>query len=578
MPRARRRALAGRVERAGEPAARRRRWPPTSDLDRGMRAAPPLVGLEVRERRDLAADQQLAADARARRRAPVLGARDGLAPPRTSSDRRRVRRRQSRRPPDRRRGPRSALRRAARARPPCRCARRGPARAGSPAPRSGGPPGRAARPRRAPRRAPARAPRRPSTATAAATASGTRPPSAAASAAAASAAAAARPVRRAGRRRARTGRGGAGGGGPCRATPPPSSERHLLAQRRQPLVADPRDLAELLDRAEAAELLAVVEDLLRGQRPDPAQRVELLERRGVEVRAAARARARAPARRATVAGPPPRTRSGTSTWRPSSSSAARFSPPRSARRGRAARPRHRVVDAGARAQACRRPDRAPRRRRGRRAGRRPRPPRPRSAPPQRRAAAATLSSPPRRSWLSPSSSITTTPATQSASWRGREIGHAAEARRRRVTDQPRIVTIVCRFGALIARRLSARRSSRASPARRSTLTTSLPSMCACTRGRARASDSSSSRSAPGGAAIAVAQLAVDLQRDLDLVALQQRRVGDGPRLLPHARAREHLVHVGARRAGRTGRSARRRSRSRSAGSPRPPARAARSTR
>src|SRR5829696_3266725 len=55
--------------------------------------------------------------------------------------------------------------------------------------------------------------------------------------------------------------GGADGGGRCPATPPPLSQRHLLAQRGKPLVADPGDLAELLDRAEPAALLAEVEDL-----------------------------------------------------------------------------------------------------------------------------------------------------------------------------------------------------------------------------------------------------------------------------------------------------------------------------
>ena len=57
------------------------------------------------------------------------------------------------------------------------------------------------------------------------------------------------------------------------------------ARRTSPM---PGHLAELLDRAEAAVLLAVVEDLLRGRRADARQLVELLERGGVEVQRDAR--------------------------------------------------------------------------------------------------------------------------------------------------------------------------------------------------------------------------------------------------------------------------------------------------
>ena len=109
----------------------------------------------------------------------------------------------------------------------------------------------------------------------------------------------------------------------------PASHPDLLAQRGEALLADPRDLAELLDRPEAAVLLAVLEDRGGHARADAVELVELLRARGVEVErlALGRRRGRPPAAALALA-----PRSGTSTWRPSSSLAARFSADRSARR------------------------------------------------------------------------------------------------------------------------------------------------------------------------------------------------------------------------------------------------------
>ena len=131
----------------------------------------------------------------------------------------------------------------------------------------------------------------------------------------------------------------------------------------------PGHLAELLDAAEAAVLLAVVEDPLRDAGPDAVERVELLERRGVEVdrrrrgarRAADRATVAATARRGAgrrppptpAARPPPGTataRAGTSTCRPSSSLAARLTASRSARRAAPPARRSASFDARARRQ------------------------------------------------------------------------------------------------------------------------------------------------------------------------------------------------------------------------------------
>ena len=56
-------------------------------------------------------------------------------------------------------------------------------------------------------------------------------------------------------------------------------------------------LVEFVDRREAAVLLAVVEDLLCRGRPDAVERVQLLERRGVQVDGLLGRRGRRPTRR-----------------------------------------------------------------------------------------------------------------------------------------------------------------------------------------------------------------------------------------------------------------------------------------
>ncbi len=105
------------------------------------------------------------------------------------------------------------------------------------------------------------------------------------------------------------------------------SRRDVVAQRFQRRRSDPGDLVELLDAREAALFRAVVEDALGGDRPDAVECVELLERRRVQVDRAGRRRPRRPARRR-----PPGTRTGTTIWRPSSSSWARLTWCRSPRR------------------------------------------------------------------------------------------------------------------------------------------------------------------------------------------------------------------------------------------------------
>ena len=97
--------------------------------------------------------------------------------------------------------------------------------------------------------------------------------------------------------------GGAAGRGRLGVSPPRSrSDPDALAQGGEALLADARDLVELVDGAEAAVLGAVVEDLLGRGRADAVERVELLEGRGVEVqrlvRRARRRRRRPPRRRA----------------------------------------------------------------------------------------------------------------------------------------------------------------------------------------------------------------------------------------------------------------------------------------
>ena len=97
-------------------------------------------------------------------------------------------------------------------------------------------------------------------------------------------------------------------------------------------VPDARDLLDVLDGLEAAVGRAVVDDLLRGGRPDPVECVELLERGRVDVderagaRGAAGAAPRAPddeagAGAAATAGAP---RSGTTICWPSVTGAARL--------------------------------------------------------------------------------------------------------------------------------------------------------------------------------------------------------------------------------------------------------------
>ena len=311
-------------------------------------------------------------------------------------------------------GPRRSGRdpRGGRAPPSCRRSAGAPARAGPRARRSSALPATAARRTRSPRRAPARAPSprerprrrsRPAACDRPATPPRRRPP----------ARRRARQARAGARRRPRTARGGADGGGP----PRPLSQRQLLAQRRQPLVADAGDLPELLDRAEPPTLLAEVEDLLRRRRPDPAQRVELLQRRGVEVERLPLG-GRCPGR--------PGGRSGGTAARlaPARAPAARPPPSRrgSGRRGRHAgwrRPRARRRRPRARSTgACRRP--------GSRTApatwtttRAPSP----AAASSCTAIVATgraVAAPPSErapSWRTPSTHASTMPATQSASWR-----------------------------------------------------------------------------------------------------------------------------------------------------------------
>ena len=369
-----RRALAGGVERPGEAAARAPGGRPGGDLDGGAGAAPALVALEVRERRDGAAHAQLAADARARRRPPVLRPRHrhlALEPSRAHEPDARDRGPaapgadglEQDRPrvdpvPGQRRQPAAAERRHARLGQ--RGAREHGERGGERQRHAPAQRGRRHGRRQHHRRRRDRAQQQPGD---------EREQHEMAR----------MPADRLAPRDRRA---------PGASRDSPYSQRHLLAQRREALVADPGDLAELLDRAEAAALFAEVEDLLRGQRTDPAERVELLERRRVEVeRLARRRRGRRPRSRGAAAPPRPRrARSGTSTWRPSSSSAARLSPPRSARRvappARCTASSTRAPDAACRPRAAGR-----RRRRGSRAGRRHRPRRPRSSP--RRGDAAT---------------------------------------------------------------------------------------------------------------------------------------------------------------------------------------------
>ena len=130
----------------------------------------------------------------------------------------------------------------------------------------------------------------------------------------------------------------------------------------------------------------------------------------------------------------------------------------------------------------------------------------------------------------------------------------------------------------VAARLSARRSSRAWTARRSTFTTCLPSMWARTLGRSRASASSSSRVAVAGAWTRSRTLPLTWTTISTTSRSSRREVGVRPRGLPHALAGQRLVDLGAgvrreredqRRGGRRGEVQRRRAGpSRAGGRPR----------
>jgi RNA polymerase sigma factor (sigma-70 family) len=73
-------------------------------------------------------------------------------------------------------------------------------------------------------------------------------------------------------------------------TAPGRSWRHQLAQLLQPGRADAGNRIEVVDGAESAVLLPVVDDFLRRHGPDPGKRVQLIERRRVQMnRAAGRA-------------------------------------------------------------------------------------------------------------------------------------------------------------------------------------------------------------------------------------------------------------------------------------------------
>ncbi len=169
-----RRALAGGVERPGEPAARASGGRPRAELDRGVRAAPALVVLETRR----AARPSRAHAARCRHGRRAAAAR---APPARRPTRRRGRSRRA--PAERRTGQLGRAAAADHRRPGepdarderCRCATCGSARAGSPGPSIRCPASAGSRPGpSAATRAWASAPP-PSTATAATIASGTPP-------------------------------------------------------------------------------------------------------------------------------------------------------------------------------------------------------------------------------------------------------------------------------------------------------------------------------------------------------------------------------------------------------------------
>ena len=122
-------------------------------------------------------------------------------------------------------------------------------------------------------------------------------------------------------------RAGDAADGATRRRPTPS-HRHQVAQRLEAHLADPGHVAELLDGAEPAVLLAERQDLRRRRRADARERVELLGRRGVEVDL----RRASPPATSSRARSLPAARVGTSTCLPSSTTAARFTAERSARR------------------------------------------------------------------------------------------------------------------------------------------------------------------------------------------------------------------------------------------------------
>src|SRR6266516_5059927 len=73
--------------------------------------------------------------------------------------------------------------------------------------------------------------------------------------------------------------------------PPRSTLFPYTTLFRSPRRPDPGNRIELVDRTEATVLLAVVDDLLRGHRPDTRERVQLFERRAVQMDGPGRNRA-----------------------------------------------------------------------------------------------------------------------------------------------------------------------------------------------------------------------------------------------------------------------------------------------
>ena len=324
---ARQRALgagADAVERAEQPAAAAAGGADRPRAQQRVRVAAALVRVERAERREPAGDRELDAGLRAGRPATCADARSSTRSPRrgrTQPDRRDARAERALARVLEQRGADVEL--AAEQRPERRPVERGEPRL---------------RDRRAGEDRDDRAQREQRL-----------PPSASAASAAAATTPAASEARRAGRRRApRAGRGADGATARTAArgaaadaadaaalasgVPAARSHRDERRQRGEALVADARHLGELLDAPEAAVLLAVVEDPLRDAGADAVERVELLERRGVEVDRRRRAGRRRPARRGgrAAAAPPA----------PAPAAAARRPPPApGAGRGSGGRPR-----------------------------------------------------------------------------------------------------------------------------------------------------------------------------------------------------------------------------------------------